>query len=90
VENQPFLLGRNPRSDLTIDAKFASRNHAHIELSQGKFILTDSSTNGTYVHMRDGRRVFLRRESFPLYGEGMISLGQDSDDSEFIHYRFTE
>ncbi|MEE4378906.1 MAG: adenylate/guanylate cyclase domain-containing protein [Candidatus Competibacteraceae bacterium] len=90
VENQPFLLGRNPRSDLTIDAKFASRNHAYIELSQGKFILTDSSTNGTYIRIRDGRRIFLRRESFPLYGEGLISLGRDSDDSEFIHYRFSE
>ncbi|NJN46943.1 MAG: adenylate/guanylate cyclase domain-containing protein [Candidatus Competibacteraceae bacterium] len=90
VENQPFSLGRNPRSDLMIDAKFASRNHAHIELSQGKFILTDSSTNGTYVRMRDGRKIFLRRESFPLYGEGVISLGRDSDDSEFIHFRFSD
>jgi len=90
LENQPFSLGRNPRSDLTINAKFASRNHAHIELSQGKFILTDSSTNGTYVRIRDGRRIFLHRESFPLYGEGLISLGRDSDDSECIHFHFPD
>jgi class 3 adenylate cyclase len=90
AENQPFALGRNPNSHLIVETRFVSRNHASIEYSQGKFILTDSSTNGTYVFMNDGRKVFVHRESFPLYGEGKISLGQDSSESETIYFAFSE
>lgn len=90
AENQPFSLGRNPKSHLMVDTRFVSRNHASIEYSQSKFILTDSSTNGTYIFMNDGRRIFVHRESYPLYGEGKISLGQDNSESETIGFSFSE
>ncbi|MCP5421036.1 MAG: adenylate/guanylate cyclase domain-containing protein [Gammaproteobacteria bacterium] len=90
VENQPFSLGRNPKSHLIVETRFVSRNHASIEYRQGKFVLTDSSTNGTYIYMNDGRKVFVHRESFPLYGEGKISLGHDSSESETIYFTFPE
>lgn len=84
ADSQPFSLGRNPNSCLMIDTKFVSRNHAYIAYSHGKFNLTDSSTNGTYVYLPDVGKIFLHRESFPLYGEGKISLGQDSEVGEIV------
>src|SRR5215468_6638282 len=45
----PFTLGRDATSSLVIDAEWVSRNHALIECKRGLFILSDRSTNGTYV-----------------------------------------
>ena len=51
-------------------------------------MLTDQSTNGTFVQTEDGQEVFIRREELALYGNGYISLGKQIDrtDIELIHY----
>ncbi|HUW49583.1 MAG TPA: adenylate/guanylate cyclase domain-containing protein [Sulfuricella sp.] len=78
--NKPAaVLGRDKANDLVVDNPLASRQHARIELRGDKFILSDQSTNGTYVFTADGRKTFLRREEFPLSGSGSISLGHDTD-----------
>ena len=53
----------------------ASRHHATAVLQQGKYVLRDSSTNGTVVHPRDTKSVVLRREEMILPAVGRISLG---------------
>lgn len=55
---------------------FASRLHAMIELRSSKFVITDQSTNGTYIRFADGNVVRIAREELILRGSGAICLGQ--------------
>ena len=76
--NLPFVIGRETDCALIVAAPFASRHHAKLEYRRGKFMLVDQSTNGTYLIAslkRDAPAMYLRDESFPLMGEGLISLG---------------
>ena len=68
-------LGRDQTCDLVVDASFASRVHAIIEVRRGRYVLTDQSTNGTFVSDGRGEPLFLKRESTDLGAEGTISLG---------------
>jgi len=84
----PFVMGRYRRADLTIDEQLVSREHARIEWRRGKFVLVDSSTNGTYALIQ-GQVVWLRREDVSLSGEGTIGLGRrlDEDGKAILHYK---
>lgn len=76
-EDVPFIIGRDHRkSHLHVDSSLASRDHCHILLRRGKFVLIDHSTNGTYVKIPDQPEIYLRREEIPLQGEGTISIGR--------------
>ncbi|MDQ7017180.1 MAG: adenylate/guanylate cyclase domain-containing protein, partial [Gammaproteobacteria bacterium] len=55
LPNSVMLLGRGSQCDLVIKGNAISRLHAFIEYHNGKFILRDESTNGTYVKMNGGR-----------------------------------
>jgi hypothetical protein len=70
-----ITLGRDRTCDLVVDASFASRVHAVIEVRRGRYVLTDQSTNGTFVSDGRGEPLFLKRESTDLGAEGTISLG---------------
>ncbi|MCP5158654.1 MAG: adenylate/guanylate cyclase domain-containing protein [Gammaproteobacteria bacterium] len=73
---QPFNIGRGPKSDLVVDRELVSRSHAIVESRQGRFILVDHSTNGTYLMLENGSRFFVRREEVTLHDRGIICLGQ--------------
>ena len=73
---QPFTMGRGERNNLVVDRDLVSRSHADIQFRQGKFVLADHSTNGTYLLLDNGARFFVRREEFALHDRGVISLGQ--------------
>jgi len=73
---QVFSIGRGPKNNLVVDRELVSRSHATIEFRQGKFILKDNSTNGTYLLLENGARFFIRREEFTLQERGIICLGQ--------------
>jgi len=70
------ILGRGQKADMVVNDSMASREHARIECRRGKFILTDMSTNGTYVETTEGPS-YLRREDIVLTGQGKIALGRD-------------
>jgi adenylate cyclase len=81
----PATVGRGADCTLVVTAPFASRHHARIEYRRGKFTLVDLSTNGTYVvpSMKpDAPSVYVRDESFPLMGEGLLSLGGRIEQQE--------
>ena len=81
-----LILGRGKKADMVIDDSMASREHARIECRRGKFILTDMSTNGTYVQTSEGPS-YLRREDLVLVGEGRIALGREiSEATEFVTF----
>ena len=70
-----FSVGRDSSSDLIVSWPSVSRRHAVFEFIRGRFVLSDTSSNGTYLLLQDGEVVFLRRESLPLWGKGRIALG---------------
>jgi len=74
-----FLLGRGKDCELVIQGDLISRYHSKIEHRRGKFILSDQSTNGTFVRTTEGQEIFLRGEEFTLFGSGHISLGKKVD-----------
>lgn len=72
----PFTLGRDAASSLCVDAEWVSRNHALIEYKRGYFMISDRSTNGTYVKLGDDDELRLHRDEVHLRKTGAISLGQ--------------
>lgn len=82
------LLGRVDTCDLVILNNLASRQHARIEYSFGKFLLTDHSANGTYIRFSDNQVILLHQQQIVLHGSGSISLGQAFTEapSEVIEY----
>jgi len=84
-----YILGRGGDCELIIKGELISRHHSKIEHRRGKFIITDQSTNGTFVRTIEGREIFLRREELSLFGSGHISLGKEVDyaDSSLIQYQ---
>ncbi|MDB5800557.1 MAG: hypothetical protein JWL63_1496 [Rhodocyclales bacterium] len=75
-EHRPVLLaGREEANDLVITDRRASRQHARIEWRHGRFILIDSSTNGTYLLDDQGVEVLLKRGECELPLHGRIGFG---------------
>ena len=74
-----FSVGRDSSSDLIVSWPSVSRRHAVFEFVRGRFVLSDTSSNGTYLLLHDGQVVFLRRERLPLWGKGRIALGAPLD-----------
>jgi hypothetical protein len=81
-------IGRAEDNDLVIKGNLISRIHARIEISRGKFLLIDQSTNGTFVNSLDGEESFVRRDSMQLKGVGMIGLGKvpEADSPQTIRF----
>jgi len=79
-----IILGRGQKADMVVNDSMASREHARIECRRGKFILTDMSTNGTYVETQEGPS-YLRREDIVLTGQGKIAFGRDlGEATEYV------
>ena len=68
-------LGRGPGNDIVIRDPRASRRHASIDRRRDGFVLTDQSSNGTYVSFEGGPEIALKREEVILRGRGHISFG---------------
>lgn len=83
-----FVLGRGKDSDLIIQGDLISRHHSRIDHRRGKFILSDQSTNGTFVRTAEGQDIFLRSEELALFGSGHISLGKKVDLADFNIIKF--
>lgn len=87
---QPVLsIGRSSDNNFVLDNDRTSRHHATIELLQGKFILSDQSTNGTYVAKENQQPIFLRREKITLDSNGLIGVGQTPDENDPHTIRFS-
>jgi hypothetical protein len=87
-----ITIGRAEDNDVMITGERISRVHARIESSRNKFILTDQSTNGTYVRTTDGQEFFVRRGGLELKGKGMIGVGRKprQDAAHTIHFTCDE
>jgi adenylate cyclase len=83
-----IAIGRADDNDVVIRGNLISRLHARIEFSRNRFTLTDQSTNGTFVQISGEEEAFVRRDSMPIKGQGLIGLGRvpDQDSPLTIHF----
>jgi adenylate cyclase len=88
MDTTSYILGRGKDCELVVKGDLISRYHSKIEHRRGKFIITDQSTNGTFLRTAEGQDIFLRREEFTVFGSGHISLGKKVDlgDPDVIHF----
>ena len=72
-DSKPVItMGRDPKCDVVVHDRRASRNHARIELRGERIVVIDTSTNGTYVSLHGKPELFLRKEECGLYSKGLI------------------
>lgn len=76
---QAIVIGRDTACDLVVLDQLASRQHCTIERRRDRFVLSDHSTNGTYVTF-DGRETRLHREEIVLARRGWVAFGQPRAD----------
>ena len=88
TDTTSYVMGRGKDCELIIKGDLISRYHSKIEYRRGKYVITDQSTNGTFIRSSEGQDVFLRREEFTLFGSGHISQGKkvDPEDSNVVHF----
>lgn len=95
-ETVTFTIGRDPTCHLPIHSQMASRRHAKLEYREGEFILTDHSTNGTFVRIGDPKAAtkqhtcYLHRQNLRLTEFGHIVLGARVTESLDSHPQMTE
>jgi class 3 adenylate cyclase len=88
ADRPSLVIGRDEQADIVIEDRRASRIHAKIERRRDKFVFIDQSSNGSYVTIRGGAEIQLRREELVLHGIGSISLGHPyaKDPSEVVEF----
>jgi hypothetical protein len=88
ASNTPIRIGRSEDNHIRVVDRRASRLHASVEYVKGKFIITDSSLNGTYVKIAGREVVALKKKQLLLVNKGIIGLGHKVGDhsKEAIHF----
>ncbi|OMH39184.1 adenylate/guanylate cyclase domain-containing protein [Motiliproteus sp. MSK22-1] len=84
-------IGRKLGVHLRVIHASTSRRHAFIKLLNGKFMLTDQSTNGTYIVKQGSPAVFVHRDAVVLDGAGDIGVGflPDTDTNSCINFKLS-
>ena len=87
--SEPFMMGREASNGLQVEADWVSRTHAQIEYKRGHFVITDRSTNATYVTVGQEPELRLHRDELHLRGAGTISMGQaaTANTHDLIHFK---
>jgi class 3 adenylate cyclase len=75
-EKDAITLGRDESCGLVVADDKASRQHCNIERRLDKFVLTDLSSNGTWVTIEGEGEVELNRDELTLRKHGWIAFGQ--------------
>ena len=86
--SEPFMMGREVSNNLVVEADWVSRTHAQIEYKRGHFMITDRSTNATYVCIGQDPELRLHRDEVHLRKSGSISMGQAAaaNTHDLIHF----
>lgn len=82
VHHPRLSIGRDKGNDLVWPLEVASRRHAIIEIKHGRSVLTDLSSNGTYVAIRKQAPIRLKRDSTNLFLSGSIGLNSHLEESD--------
>ena len=82
---ESIVLGRDAGCTFVVADASASRHHCLIERRQGKFVLRDHSSYGTYVTVEgEHGDTVLRREEMTLRSHGWITFGQPKANTEDV------
>lgn len=81
LSDDGVLIGRDAACQVVVHDRMASRQHARIDIRQGKFVLVDQSTNGTFVAFADEPEIALHREEVMLRSHGRIAFGRSTTQS---------
>ena len=73
--NARVEIGRQKSNDLQVVNNRVSRIHAVVELKNGKYYLTDQSSNGTYLLMEGRKGITVRKKQVLLTAKGVIGPG---------------
>jgi hypothetical protein len=86
--SEPFMMGRESTNNLVVEADWVSRTHAQIEFKRGHFMITDRSTNATYVCIGQDPELRVHRDELHLRKSGSISMGQAAaiNTLDLIHF----
>ena len=89
IQNPRLYLGRQSQNDIVVSVKSASRFHAFIELRDGQFVLSDNSSNGTFIYPDESKSYHVKQKEAQLENTGALCLGDDSGPEalQAIHYR---
>jgi adenylate cyclase len=74
-KNPTLRMGRDADNDVVIHGHQVSRHHAVIEKRSDRFVLIDTSTNGSYLTQEGKPEVRVRRKESVIQGKGIISFG---------------
>ena len=87
-ESTILNVGRDERCSVSVNGDKVSRRHAQFDWSAGQIQISDTSTNGTYIHREGQVPLFVRRETVVLNGRGKIGLGcmPDEDPTHALQY----
>jgi len=87
-ENESIVVGRAPGCALVVADRTVSRRHCTITLRDGRFVLKDHSTNGTYVTAEGGADILAQSEEVILGRRGRIGFGRppDAGPEEAVEY----
>ena len=93
-EGSELLLGRAEQCGLRINSETASRIHAILKCHGGRLILSDRSTNGTFVKTLTGNRssdnleLFFHHDEWSTNCSGVLSLGKpvSSRNPDLVHF----
>jgi len=88
-KNPAISVGRQPYNDIILDYPWISRTHITIEYRNGKFIITDKSSNGIIIDSDHSDPCFIHMDEHQLSGKGVIHLGKHQsteEDEDKIYY----
>lgn len=75
-DTHPSLtVGRGPQNDIVAPSHQASRLHARIDYRNGRYLLSDQSTNGTWVSEAGREPRLVRHDTVDLAGSGTLAFG---------------
>jgi class 3 adenylate cyclase len=81
ADQMPIVVGRTSVADFLVNDLRVSRQHARIDWRGSYFMLTDLSSNGTWVrYAGNDTTLALRRNECVLHGQGEIALGAKPTD----------
>ncbi len=75
-ERRKVRIGRDAEADCVVRDRGASRAHATIERRRDRFVLSDHSSNGTWVTIDGQPETVVHHAEFTLSGHGWLAFGQ--------------
>lgn len=78
-KNARVEIGRQKSNDIQVVNNRVSRTHALVELRNGKYYLTDQSSNGTFLLMEGQKGMTVKKKEVLLTAKGVIGPGYKVD-----------